>query len=215
MLLSLGLIVLGVALLVAGGETMLRGAVSLAKLLKLTPAVIGLTVVAAGTSIPELAVSAIASFQGKTDIAVANVVGSNLFNIAVIVGMCASIRTLFITGNTIRLEYPVLALVTLLCLVVCQDGVVNRLDAILLLAVHVCFTAYLVSLVRGQVTAVEDLELARKSASCLTIRKRPAWLGPLAWWLSAAPCWRSARTAPWSGLRIWRRSWDSPNASLV
>ena len=114
MLIPLLLICVGVALLVAGGESMLRGSVGLAKIWRLTPAVIGLTVVAAGTSVPELAVSVLASLHGKTDIAVANVVGSNIFNIAIIVGACAAIRPLAIEGNTIRLEYPVLAIATLM-----------------------------------------------------------------------------------------------------
>src|SRR5688500_4464012 len=131
MLVSIGLLVLGLVLLVLGGEILLRGAVGLATLLRLTPAVIGLTVVAAGTSVPELAVSAIAAFQGKPDIAVANVVGSNIFNITVIIGLCALIRPVAIVGNTIKLEYPVLALVTLLALVIAQDGELNRLDAAL------------------------------------------------------------------------------------
>lgn len=159
MLLAAGLILLGLVLLVAGGEALLRGAVGLATLLRLTPAVIGLTVVAAGTSVPELAVSAIAAYEGKADIAVANVFGSNIFNVAAILGVCALVRPLPITGKTIKLEYPVLVLVTLLCLVVAQDGEVNRLDAVLCLAVYVCFTAYLVSLVRQQVTAGEGTEL--------------------------------------------------------
>ncbi len=102
MFLSAGLILLGLALLVAGGETLLRGAVGLATLLRLTPAVIGLTVVAAGTSVPELAVSAIAAGQGKTEIAVANVVGSNIFNIAFILGIVALAKPLAISGNTTR-----------------------------------------------------------------------------------------------------------------
>lgn len=111
---SIGLVVLGLVLLVVGGEALLRGAVGLSTLLKLTPAVIGLTVVAAGTSVPELAVSGIAAYQGNADIAVANVVGSNIFNIAVILGICALIRPMPISGNTIKLEYPVLVMVTLL-----------------------------------------------------------------------------------------------------
>jgi cation:H+ antiporter len=89
MMIPVGLIALGIALLVLGGEVLLRGAVGLATLLRLTPAVIGLTVVAAGTSVPELAVSGVAALQGQTDIAVANVVGSNIFNITVILGICA------------------------------------------------------------------------------------------------------------------------------
>jgi len=173
LLLSIGLIVLGIVLLVVGGETLLRGAVGLATLLRLTPAVIGLTVVAAGTSVPELAVSGIAAYQGKADIAVANVVGSNIFNITVILGLCALIRPLAITGNTIKLEYPVVALVTLLCLVIAQDGEVNRLDAALCLTVYIGFTAYLVGLVRQQVTAAEAQELKAEVAELTPVPARP------------------------------------------
>jgi cation:H+ antiporter len=172
-LISIGLIFLGILLLVAGGETLLRGAVGLATLLRLTPAVIGLTVVAAGTSVPELAVSGIAAYQGSADLAVANVVGSNIFNIAFILGMCALIRPLTITGNTIRLEYPVLALVTLLCLVIAQDGEINRLDASLCLAVYLCFTAYLVSLVRQQVTVSEAEGMKAEVQELKPAEKRP------------------------------------------
>jgi cation:H+ antiporter len=176
-LVSLGLIVLGLALLVAGGEALLRGAVGLATLLRLTPAVIGLTVVAAGTSVPELAVSGIAAYQGKADIAVANVVGSNIFNITFIIGLCALIRPLAITGNTIKLEYPVLALVTLLCLVIAQDGAIHRLDAVLFLVAYAAFTAYLVSLVREQVTAAEARELKAEVAELTPAPARPrAWV---------------------------------------
>jgi len=156
---------------------LLRGAVGLAALLKLTPAVIGLTVVAAGISVPELAVSGIATYQGKPDIAVANVVGSNIFNIAFILVLCAVIRPLAIMGNTIRLEYPILALVTLLCLVIAQDGESNRLDAALCLAVYVGFAAYLVSLVRQQVTGVEARDLKAEILELTPSEARPrAWV---------------------------------------
>jgi cation:H+ antiporter len=169
------LVLLGIVLLVLGGETLLRGAVGLATILRLTPAVIGLTVVAAGTSVPELAVSGFAAYQGKVDIAVANIVGSNIFNITVIVGLCAVVRPLAIAGNTTRLEYPVLALVTLLCLVIAQDGQINRLDAALCLAVYLGFTAYLVILVREQVTAAEsrDLKAEVKELKPTTSREEP------------------------------------------
>jgi cation:H+ antiporter len=155
MVIAIGLVILGLALLVAGGESLLRGAVGVAQLMRLTPAVIGLTVVAAGTSIPELAVGSIATFQGKTELAVGNVVGSNIFNILIILGLSALLRPLMITGNTIRLEYPVLALVTLLSVAICDDGHINRLDGVLLLCIYVGFTAYLVSLVREQLSAKE------------------------------------------------------------
>lgn len=173
MLVSIGLICLGLVLLLIGGELLLRGAVGLATLLKLTPAVIGLTVVAAGTSIPELAVSAMAAARNEADIAVANVVGSNIFNIAVIVGLCALIRPLTITGNTIKLEYPILLLVTLLCLVVAQDGTINRLDGVLLVLTYIGFTAYLVSLVRSQVTVEEAQELTAEVEELTPEKQQP------------------------------------------
>jgi cation:H+ antiporter len=156
---SLGLITLGLTLLVAGGEALLRGAVGLASWLRLTPAVIGLTVVAAGTSVPELAVSGVAAYEGSADIAVANVVGSSIFNITIVLGLCALVRPLAITGNTIKLEYPVLVIVTLLCLAIAHDGEISRLDASLCVAVYVGFTTYLVSLVRREVTTRETKEL--------------------------------------------------------
>jgi cation:H+ antiporter len=163
-------------LLVAGGETLLRGAVGLATLLGLTPAVIGLTVVAAGTSIPELAVSSIATYRGSLDIAVANVIGSNIFNVTVIIGLCALVRPVAIVGNTIKLEYPVLALVTLLALVIVEDEKISRLDATLCLAIYICFTAYLVSLVRQQVTAAERRDLKAEVAELTPTAAPRAWV---------------------------------------
>jgi cation:H+ antiporter len=135
-----------------------------------------MTVVAAGTSVPELAVSAIAAYQGKLDIAVANVVGSNIFNITVIIGLCALVRPVAIIGNTIKLEYPVLALVTMLALVVVEDEKIGRLDATLCLAIYVCFTAYLVSLVRQQVTAAERRDLKAEVAELTPAAAPRSWV---------------------------------------
>jgi cation:H+ antiporter len=160
MLLSLGLVAIGLALLVAGGETLLRGAVGLATLCRLTPAVIGLTVVAAGTSVPELAVSGVAASRGETDIAIANVVGSNIFNIAFIIGLCALVRPMPIVGNTLRLEYPVLVVATVLCLLVGHDGVIDRWEGGLLLGLYVVFNVYVVRLVRRQATVKEAADLS-------------------------------------------------------
>ncbi|WP_435007803.1 calcium/sodium antiporter [Tundrisphaera lichenicola] len=178
MLMSTGLILLGLLLLVLGGELLLRGAVGLATLAKVTPAVIGLTVVAAGTSVPELAVSVIAALRGSSDIAVGNIVGSNLFNIAFIIGLAGMIRPLAITGNTIKLEYPVVALVTLLYVVVATDGRISRLDGGLFLAIYVGFTAYLVTLVRSQMNAseVEEFQGEVKEMTTPNPTTPRAWL---------------------------------------
>jgi cation:H+ antiporter len=179
MLFSFGLVAAGLALLSVGGEVLLRGAVGLAARLRLTPAVIGLTVVAAGTSVPELAVSVIAALQNQTDIAVANVVGSNIFNIVFILGVCALVHPLAIGGNTIRLEYPVLALVTLLSVAVTDDGQVSRLDAVLLIAVYLCFTAYMVALVKEQMNALEQQEFGDQVHELGGDRPVPRSLGSL------------------------------------
>jgi cation:H+ antiporter len=178
MIFSLVLILVGLLLLVAGGEVLLRGAVGLATLLKMTPAVIGLTVVAAGTSVPELAVSMLAAVNGQTDIAVGNVVGSNIFNATVIVGLSALIMPLAIGGNTIRLEYPVLFLVTLLFVAVAEHGLITRLEGILFLCVYAGFTIYLVSLVREQMNAMEVRQFSQEVKELATVREQPprAWL---------------------------------------
>ena len=181
MFVSLLLVGVGLLLLVAGGEALLRGAVGLATLARVTPAVIGLTVVAAGTSVPELAVSAIAAARGSTDIAVANVVGSNIFNITLILGMAALIRPLTISGNTVRFEYPVLALVTLLYLTVADDGLIARLDGVLFLAIYVAFTAYLIALVRDQMNAKEQGVYREAVAEMADISPRPSGT-----WISVA-----------------------------
>ncbi|MFO0688811.1 MAG: calcium/sodium antiporter [Myxococcota bacterium] len=173
------LIGVGLALLAGGGECLLRGAVGLATLMRLTPAIIGLTVVAAGTSLPELFVSVLSALRDQPDIAVGNVVGSNLFNIGFVLGACALIRPLAITGNSIKLEYPVLAIVTLLFLALAQDGSINALDGLLCLVVYVLFTTYMVTLVRAQVTASETSELSGEVAALAP----PARLLPAIGWV--------------------------------
>ncbi len=163
------LVALGIGLLVVGGETLLRGAVGLATLVRLTPAVIGLTVVAAGTSVPELAVSGVAAYQGNSEIAVANVVGSNVFNIAVIIGLCALIRPFNVTGNTLRLEYPVLAIVTFLSVLLMRDQQVQWWDAVLFVVIYVLFTIYLVRLVRRQMSSIESEPIRQEVEEMLWI----------------------------------------------
>jgi len=159
MIVSIGLIALGLALLVAGGEVLLRGAVGLATICRMTPAVIGLTVVAAGTSVPELAVSGVAAYRGQTDIAVANVVGSNIFNIAFILGLCALVKPVPIVGNTLRLEYPALAAATVLAISFSFDGVISRWEGAVLLFAYVGFNVYLVGVVRAQLQVKEAAAL--------------------------------------------------------
>jgi len=130
----------------------------------MSPALVGLTIVAAATSVPELAVSLAAAIKGSSDIAVGNVVGSNIVNISMIMGVAAIISGLAIGGRTIKLEYPVLALITFLFLVLSHDGLVDRMDGALLFAIYILFMIYMVRLVRREMTPEEEAQFSREAA---------------------------------------------------
>ncbi|HET9513687.1 MAG TPA: calcium/sodium antiporter [Gemmatimonadales bacterium] len=160
--LALLLVAVGLLLLAGGGELLVRGAVSLAELAGLTPAVIGLTVVALGTSLPELVVSVVAGLRGQPDIAVGNVVGSNIFNISFTAGLSALFVTIPIKGNVVRLEWPVMFLASLAFLVIAYDGSVSRLDAGAFLVALVVFIGYSIRIARVEAVPAEVRELTRE-----------------------------------------------------
>ena len=157
----------GLVLLVGGGEALVRGASGIALLARLTPAVVGLTIVAAGTSMPELVVSTQAAIIGNPGLAVGNVVGSNLFNIAAILGLTAMIRPLRIQGNTVRLEWPVMMLAAFQFHLLARDGAIDRLEGGYLLTAMVAFTAYAVWLGRTSATPVENEAYAELATASL------------------------------------------------
>jgi cation:H+ antiporter len=148
----------GLVLLVAGGEALVRGATGIALLARITPAVVGLTIVAAGTSMPEMVVSLQAAMQGNAGIAVGNVVGSNSFNIGMILGVTALIQPLAIQGNSVRLEWPVMMLAAFALYVLGRDLVIDGMEGLLFVACMVAFTAYAVWIGRKAVTTVEKQE---------------------------------------------------------
>lgn len=158
MLTAILLVLAGLALLTFGGEALVRGAVALARHAGLTPAVIGLTVVAMGTSLPELVVSVMASLRGQPDIAVGNVLGSNIANIGLILGLSALVTVLPIRGNLVRLEWPALFLVTAAFVVVVRDGLLDRIEAGFFLFALAGFVSYSVRLARREATALEREE---------------------------------------------------------
>jgi len=142
-------IAMGLGLLVVGGEGLVRGASGLALAARVTPAVVGLTVVAAGTSMPELVVSVQSAVGGNVGLAFGNVVGSNLFNVGAILGIAAVVHPLRVTGNTVRMEWPVMMLASLELYLLARDGRVDRVEGGFLLAALVAFTAYAVWLGRN------------------------------------------------------------------
>lgn len=133
-LLDVGRIVLGVILLVGGGELLVRGAASLATRAGLSSLVVGLTVVAAATSAPELAVTVDAVLGGETGLAIGNVVGSNIVNILLILGISALVAPLVVRRVLVRVDVPVLIGISVLTLVFALDGRISRVEGVVLLA---------------------------------------------------------------------------------
>lgn len=135
-------IVLGLLLLVGGGESLVRGASGIALLARMKPALVGLTVVAAGTSMPELVVSVQSAMVGSPGLAVGNIVGSNIFNIGAILGIAALICPLRIHGSTVRIEWPVMMLAATQFFLLSRDGTLDRLEGGFLLLSLVAFITY-------------------------------------------------------------------------
>lgn len=134
----------GILALVIGAEALVRGASRLALSLGVPPLVVGLTVVAFGTSSPELAVSVGAALDGNPDLAIGNVVGSNIANILVILGASALIAPVTVALRVIRQEVPVMIGTSVLLVALAANGVVGRAEAALLLFLAVAYTVFLV-----------------------------------------------------------------------
>ncbi|MFN8643164.1 MAG: calcium/sodium antiporter [Candidatus Binatia bacterium] len=148
--------VVGLVLLVAGAEALVRGASRLAALFGISRLVIGLTIVAAGTSSPELAVSVGAALTGQSDIAVGNVVGSNIFNVLFILGLCALVAPLRVSSQLVRTDVPVMIGTSLLLLALGADGRLSPIDGLFLLAGMVAYFWYSVAEGRREQAAAGD-----------------------------------------------------------
>lgn len=138
------LVLMGLVMLVGGGEALVRGASGIALLARVSPMLIGLTVVSAGTSMPELLVSVQAAWRGSPGLAIGNVVGSNIFNVGGILGLTALIRPLRIQSSTVRLEWPIMMLAAMQLHLLARDGRIDRIEGAFLGGAMIAFIAYLV-----------------------------------------------------------------------
>lgn len=148
------LFVLGGVLLVGGAELLVRGASRLALAAGISPLVVGLTVVAFGTSAPELAVTVGSAVTGQADVALGNVVGSNIFNILFILGLAALIRPLVVAQQLVRLDVPLLIAVSVVVLGMGVDGRIGRIDGAVLTVGIAAYTVFLIRLSRREAPAV-------------------------------------------------------------
>lgn len=162
MIISVLLLLGGFIVLTAGGHYLVEGSVRIALLARISSAVVGLTIVAMGTSMPELAVSLGAAARGATDISYSNVVGSNIFNIAAILALTAVIKAVPVERQTVRLEYPFMVVASWIMLLLSRDGVMDRLEGAFFLFSLVSFLAYAVRLARKDVSDKEAAEIAKQ-----------------------------------------------------
>jgi cation:H+ antiporter len=153
------LFMFGLTLLFGGGHALVKGASGMARLLGVHPIIIGLTVVALGTSMPELLVSLDAAFKDKPDFALGNVVGSNVANIGLILGLSALARPIGIHMKLLRFEIPLVIGISVVFWLLCLDGLLGRFDGILLVS---GFIVFLYVLIKG---ARKDIKEDKKENS--------------------------------------------------
>ncbi|MDP3939575.1 MAG: calcium/sodium antiporter [Deltaproteobacteria bacterium] len=166
-----GLIAVGLALLAAGGELLVRGGATIAKLARVTPAVIGLTIVAMGTSLPEMAVTFFARLSGRPEVAMGNIIGSNIFNIAAILGLASMFIVLRVHGNAVKLEWPFMFISSALALLLARDGRIDRLEGGFFVVSLVLFTVYCVHVARNEVRG-KEAEAIKEEIEALTTSVR-------------------------------------------
>lgn len=174
MLISLLLIVGGLALLYFGAEGLVRGSAALALRLGLTPLVVGLTVVAFGTSSPELVVSLGAALGGSSDIALGNVIGSNISNVALILGLTVLVRPAPVQAQLLRLDVPVMIGCSALLFVLLLDGGIDRLEGAVLALGAVGYTAFNLWYARRKPDVVGRM-LGEEPAEALPQPRGSAW----------------------------------------
>ena len=148
--LHIGSVLAGLILLCIGGYAIVSGGVSLAKKLRISSMIIGLTVVAYGTSTPELAASLLAAFNSHTELILGNIIGSNISNVGMVIGISAIFAPLLISKITVSRWIPIMIGVSLLVVAMSYDGEISQVDGVILIAALIGFTAYTIKTVKKQ-----------------------------------------------------------------
>ena len=169
LLLPAGAALFGLVLLVWGADRFVDGAAGTARNFGISPLVVGLVIVGFGTSAPEMLVSAVAAWQGNTGISIGNAVGSNITNVALILGVASLVRPLQVHSAILRRELPILLAAMLVALLLLMDGTLNRIDGVVLLSGFAVSIYWTVSLaLRGRHTVSEPDALASEFEAELT-----------------------------------------------
>lgn len=157
-------LLLGFVLLIVGGEALVKGAVSLALKLNISPLVVGMTIVSFGTSAPELLVSISAATSGHPDVSIGAVVGSNISNLGLVLGLTVIIFPIAIGRDTLRIDWPLMILASILFFAFAKNGEISSLEGIIFLAILISFTTWLFINSRKQgKKAADELEVEIES----------------------------------------------------
>lgn len=171
------LLVVGFVLLIKGADFFVEGSSGIAKKLKVPSLIIGLTIVAMGTSLPECAVSVAAAISGNNALAVSNVVGSNIFNLMVVCGFCAVITPLAVGKRTLKQEFPFSVLMAALLLVLGYIGMsVGRIDGVILLIFFALFMFWMVRSALKARTAGITTDASEEADEIERAKPIPVWL---------------------------------------
>ena len=183
MILNVLFIFVGIVLVLWGADRLTDGAVAVAEKMKMPQIVIGLTIVAMGTSMPEFCVSLVSALKGTTDLAVGNIVGSNIFNTLLIVGVSAWVAPMTILKSTVRKDIPFALFASVILLVMCLDGNISRLDAGIL---FVLFLVFMYVTLKGAKTKDDDTTAKTEP---IEDNKKPmaAWLS-IVWIIVGLAC---------------------------
>lgn len=177
MLIAILAVLFGLALLIWSADRFVEGASAVAAALGMSPLVIGMVVVGFGTSAPEMVVSALAAIQGNPGIALGNAYGSNITNIALILGLTALIRPIAVSRDVLRREIPLLLAVTALAAVQLSDSELTRLDAVILLLAFAVFVAWSVAQgLKGQQGEAPPSEVDASASEKKPIGRSIFWL---------------------------------------
>lgn len=155
------LLLVGFILLIKGADFFVDGSSSVARILRIPSVIIGLTIVAFGTSMPEASVSITAAIKGANELALSNVIGSNIFNLLVVTGVCAVIRPMAITQSVMKKEFPFSIVITLALLLMCLDQVIFGADSAVISQINgvvllILFVVFLASTIRDSLKSRRD-----------------------------------------------------------
>lgn len=158
MLLNILILIIGLAVLILGGDFLVKGASSIALRLKISPLVVGLTIVAFGTSSPELLISIKSALAGSPDLAMGNVIGSNICNLALVLGIASIISPIYVQKNSLIIDWPMTMGSSLLLYLMVREGFVDSYEGILFICILVVYIVFIVLKSKKDMRIVRELE---------------------------------------------------------